>query len=84
LETTTQRADLPVGEHQPTAEVIDVRLVELGKSYGEVVAVERVDLEIRRGEFFTVYLAHRLTRDEEGAAAVRGGGAVEAGAVAPA
>jgi hypothetical protein len=27
-----------------------------------------------------VYLAHRLTRDEEGAAAVRGGGAVEAGA----
>jgi putative spermidine/putrescine transport system permease protein len=31
-----------------------------------------------------VYLAHRLTRDEEGAAAVRGGGAVEAGAVAAA
>jgi putative spermidine/putrescine transport system ATP-binding protein len=33
---------------------IDVRLVELGKSYGDVVAVERVDLEIRRGEFFTL------------------------------
>jgi putative spermidine/putrescine transport system ATP-binding protein len=33
---------------------VDVRLVELGKSYGEVVAVERVDLEIRRGEFFTL------------------------------
>jgi putative spermidine/putrescine transport system ATP-binding protein len=28
--------------------------VDLGKSYGEVVAVERVDLEIRRGEFFTL------------------------------
>jgi putative spermidine/putrescine transport system ATP-binding protein len=38
----------------PEAEAIDVRLVEVGKSYGDVVAVERVDLEIERGEFFTL------------------------------
>src|SRR5947209_10711638 len=36
------------------AESIDVRLVELSKSYGDVVAVERVDCEIGRGEFFTL------------------------------
>jgi hypothetical protein len=28
-----------------------------------------------------VYLAHRLTREEEGAAAIRGGGVAEAAAV---
>jgi putative spermidine/putrescine transport system ATP-binding protein len=54
LETTTQRADLAVAERAPTADATDVRLVELGKSYGDVVAVERVDLEIGRGEFFTL------------------------------
>jgi putative spermidine/putrescine transport system ATP-binding protein len=32
----------------------DVRLVEVSKRYGEVVAVARVDLEIDRGEFFTL------------------------------
>jgi putative spermidine/putrescine transport system ATP-binding protein len=36
------------------AEPADVRLVELGKSYGDVVAVQRVDFEIARGEFFTL------------------------------
>jgi putative spermidine/putrescine transport system ATP-binding protein len=32
----------------------DVSLVGIRKTYGEVVAVERVELEIRRGEFFTM------------------------------
>ena len=33
---------------------VDVRLVDLRKAYGDVVAVGGVDLEIRRGEFFTL------------------------------
>jgi putative spermidine/putrescine transport system ATP-binding protein len=37
-----------------SAEEIDVRCIELRKTYGDVVAVERVDLEIARGEFFTL------------------------------
>jgi putative spermidine/putrescine transport system ATP-binding protein len=32
----------------------DVRLVGVRKTYGDVVAVDRVDLEIARGEFFTL------------------------------
>ncbi|HET6830309.1 MAG TPA: ABC transporter ATP-binding protein [Solirubrobacterales bacterium] len=32
----------------------DVRLAGVRKAYGEVVAVDRVDLEIRHGEFFTM------------------------------
>ncbi|MGZ6579152.1 MAG: ABC transporter ATP-binding protein [Solirubrobacteraceae bacterium] len=38
----------------PGEEPADVRLIALGKRYGDVVAVERVDLEIARGEFFTM------------------------------
>ena len=37
----------------PQAEV-DVRLAGLRKRYGDVAAVDGVDLEIRRGEFFTL------------------------------
>ena len=33
---------------------IDVRLRGVRKTYGDVVAVDRVDLEVRRGEFFTM------------------------------
>ncbi len=33
---------------------MDVRLVGVRKTYGDVVAVEHVDLEIRPGEFFTL------------------------------
>jgi putative spermidine/putrescine transport system ATP-binding protein len=33
---------------------VDVRLSGVRKTYGEVVAVDRVDLEVRRGEFFTL------------------------------
>jgi putative spermidine/putrescine transport system ATP-binding protein len=36
------------------SEEMDVRLVELRKSYGDVVAVARVDCEVARGEFFTL------------------------------
>jgi putative spermidine/putrescine transport system ATP-binding protein len=32
----------------------DVNLAGIRKTYGEVVAVDRVDLEVRRGEFFTM------------------------------
>jgi putative spermidine/putrescine transport system ATP-binding protein len=32
----------------------DVRLVDVRKIYGEVVAVEGVDIEVREGEFFTL------------------------------
>jgi len=35
-------------------DVPDVRLVGVRKTYGEVVAVDRVDLEIASGEFFTL------------------------------
>src|SRR5204863_3340899 len=42
------------GASRSPAAVADVRLVELRKAYGDVVAVDRVDLEIRAGEFFTL------------------------------
>ena len=38
----------------PTTPSPDVRLVGVSKHYGDVVAVARVDLEIARGEFFTL------------------------------
>jgi putative spermidine/putrescine transport system ATP-binding protein len=39
---------------QPGAEPADVRLVELSKRYGDVIAVDHVGVEIARGEFFTL------------------------------
>lgn len=33
---------------------VDVRLGGVRKTYGDVVAVDRVDLDVRRGEFFTM------------------------------
>jgi putative spermidine/putrescine transport system ATP-binding protein len=41
-------------EHSRGEEPPDVRLSGLRKSYGEVVAVAGIDLEIARGEFFTL------------------------------
>ena len=38
----------------PPAAQADVRLVGVRKAYGDVVAVDDVDLEVRRGEFFTL------------------------------
>ncbi|MDX6492010.1 MAG: putative spermidine/putrescine transport system ATP-binding protein [Gaiellaceae bacterium] len=43
----------PAAHPVPAAE-IDVRLVGIRKTYGDVVAVDRVDLEIPAGEFFTL------------------------------
>ena len=37
-----------------TGDVADVRLTGVSKSYGSVVAVDQLDLEITRGEFFTL------------------------------
>ncbi len=37
-----------------TSEDLDVRLVGVSKHYGEVAAVKSLDLEIKRGEFFTL------------------------------
>ena len=43
------------GVAQPTAgDVPDVRLVGVRKAYGDVVAVDGVDLEVGSGEFFTL------------------------------
>ncbi len=45
---------LAAGKRDAPETAVDVRLVEVRKTYGEVVAVDRVDLEITRGEFFTL------------------------------
>ncbi len=37
-----------------SADDVDVRLVGVSKHYGEVAAVESLDLEVKRGEFFTL------------------------------
>ncbi len=36
------------------SEIPDIRLTGLRKTYGDVVAVDSVDLEVARGEFFTL------------------------------
>jgi putative spermidine/putrescine transport system ATP-binding protein len=43
----------PAAHPMPAAD-IDVRLTGIRKTYGDVVAVDRVDLEIPAGEFFTL------------------------------
>ena len=50
----------------PQAEV-DVRVAGLRKRYGDVTAVDGVDLEIGRGEFFTHARAVRLGQDDHAA-----------------
>lgn len=42
----------PVSATIPAA--VDVRLVDVRKTYGDVVAVDNVDLEVETGEFFTL------------------------------
>jgi len=39
---------------EPSSEAVDVRLKGVSKHYGEVVAVDSLDLEVYRGEFFTM------------------------------
>jgi putative spermidine/putrescine transport system ATP-binding protein len=41
-------------EHRERTQGADVRLVGVRKTYGEVVAVDNVDVEVREGEFFTL------------------------------
>jgi putative spermidine/putrescine transport system ATP-binding protein len=47
--TSEDESDAPAG-----AGDVDVRLVEVSKHYDDVVAVDSIDLEVRRGEFFTM------------------------------
>src|SRR4051794_9285117 len=44
----------PAADASSTTDPPDIRLVGVRKLYGDVVAVEGVDLDIRRGEFFTL------------------------------
>src|SRR4051795_5410326 len=44
----------PHGDAATAAQTPDIRLVGVRKNYGEVAAVDGVDLEVRRGEFFTL------------------------------
>jgi putative spermidine/putrescine transport system ATP-binding protein len=37
-----------------TVTELDVRVLGVRKTYGEVVAVDHLDLDVRRGEFFTM------------------------------
>jgi ABC-type sugar transport system ATPase subunit len=37
-----------------TQHAADVRLVDVRKTYGEVVAVDGIDIDVREGEFFTL------------------------------
>jgi putative spermidine/putrescine transport system ATP-binding protein len=50
---TTQAQERPSAA-APTHTAPDVSLTGVRKTYGDVVAVDRVDLEIARGEFFTM------------------------------
>jgi putative spermidine/putrescine transport system ATP-binding protein len=45
---------LPEVEPVRASEAVDVRCVGIRKTYGDVVAVDHVDLEVGRGEFFTL------------------------------
>ena len=51
---TPALAETDPASHQVPAAEIDVRLEGIRKTYGDVVAVDRVDLEIPAGEFFTL------------------------------
>jgi ABC-type dipeptide/oligopeptide/nickel transport system ATPase component len=47
---------------------VDVRLLGVRKTYGDVVAVDRVDLEIDAGEFFTLLGPSGSGQDDDAAA----------------
>jgi putative spermidine/putrescine transport system ATP-binding protein len=47
-------ADVTLPEDAAAGGVPDVRCASIRKTYGDVVAVEHVDLEVLRGEFFTL------------------------------
>jgi putative spermidine/putrescine transport system ATP-binding protein len=51
---TTGQADARAADRARTDSSADIRLSGLHKSYGEVVALDGIDLEVRAGEFFTL------------------------------
>src|SRR3954466_9697172 len=51
---TTGHADAPPVDRVRTDSSADIRLSGLRKSYGEVLALDGIDLEVRAGEFFTL------------------------------
>jgi putative spermidine/putrescine transport system ATP-binding protein len=51
---STQVRELPDVEAPVAAAAPDVRCAGIRKTYGDVVAVDHVDLEVARGEFFTL------------------------------
>jgi putative spermidine/putrescine transport system ATP-binding protein len=52
--STQARERLSASPAETAAAPPDVRLVEIRKTYGDVVAVDGVDLAVARGEFFTL------------------------------
>jgi putative spermidine/putrescine transport system ATP-binding protein len=54
LSTQAQERPSAAGEDTAAAAEADVRLVAVRKTFGDVVAVDSIDLEVRRGEFFTM------------------------------
>src|SRR3954454_17848230 len=44
----------PAIEPQGASDTADITLAGVRKTYGDVVAVDHVELEVRRGEFFTM------------------------------
>jgi putative spermidine/putrescine transport system ATP-binding protein len=54
LSTQLRAEAAPSSEPVGALEAADVRCTGIRKSYGDVVAVEHVDLDIGRGEFFTL------------------------------
>src|SRR5262245_20423762 len=53
-QTTPVTAARPAGGPDPTAAEPAVRLEGVRKAYGDVIAVSRIDLDIRAGEFFSM------------------------------
>jgi putative spermidine/putrescine transport system ATP-binding protein len=51
---TRALADTESASHTMPAAPVDVRLTGIRKTYGDVVAVDHVDLEVAAGEFFTL------------------------------
>jgi putative spermidine/putrescine transport system ATP-binding protein len=49
-----RQEERPSPDASPASAELDVRLVALTKAFGDVVAVQDVDLEVRAGDFFTL------------------------------
>ena len=54
IQTATAAIDARDPGTRPSTEISAVRLEGLGKRFGDVVAVDRVDLDVRDGEFFSM------------------------------